>query len=148
MTGKAGRDTASDTGGVESTPPTGSGRPIDARVREYWDWIAVALFLFTTVDMITTVFAARVVGVGSEANPLIEWTLTHGAGAFALVNLIALFVIVGLFWGVLRMLHRTPEPQDRYFAVGIELWIGALLTGGFLVFANNLAVIFFEQSLL
>lgn len=121
---------------------------MDARVREYWDWIAIALFLFTTVDMITTVFAARVVGVGSEANPLIEWTLVHGAGAFAVVNLLALLVIVGLFWGVVRMLERTPEPYDRYFAVGIELWIGGVLAAGFLIFANNLAVIFFEQSLL
>jgi len=121
---------------------------MDARIREYWDWIAIGLFLFTTVDMVTTVFAARVVGVGAEANPLIEWTLTHGAGAFAAVNLFALLLIVGLFWGVVTMLERTPTPYDRYFAAAIELWIGAVLAIGFLVFANNLAVIFFEQSLL
>lgn len=121
---------------------------MDARVSEYWDWIAIGLFMFTTVDMVTTVFAARVVGVGAEANPLIEWTLIHGAGAFAAVNLLALLLIVGLFWGVVRMLERTPVPYDRYFAVAIELWIGGVLTIGFLVFANNLAVIFFRESLL
>ncbi|MFB6295720.1 MAG: hypothetical protein ABEH66_02640 [Halobacteriales archaeon] len=147
MSGSPQRDpTAGDRG--DSRPPPESRRAMDARIREYWDWIAIGLFLFTTVDMLTTVFAARVVGVGAEANPLIEWTLTHGAGAFAAVNLLALLLIVGLFWGVVRMLERTPAPYDRYFAVAIELWIGGVLTIGFLIFANNLAVIFFQESLL
>lgn len=124
------------------------GRSLDPRIVEYWDWIAVTLFMFTTVDMITTIYAARVVGRGSEANPLIEWLLRNGSVLFGLVNLLVLGLIVGFFWALMEMLENTPEPYRRYFEVGIELWLGLLLTIGFLIFANNLAVIFFQESLL
>jgi hypothetical protein len=53
------------------------------RIRECWGWITVALVLFTTVDIITTVFVARVVGTGAGANPLIAWTLARGAATLA-----------------------------------------------------------------
>jgi len=103
------------------------------------------------------IFAAVLEGLGlSFILPIIELVQSEGqpaqfgglAGAFAAVNLFALLLIVGLFWGVVTMLERTPTPYNRYFAAAIELWIGAVLAIGFLVFANNLAVIFFEQSLL
>lgn len=125
-----------------------SGSDADARVREYWNWIAAALFLFTAVDVLTTVFAAHVVGAGAEANPLIAWTLTHGPAALAGVNLLAALLVVGLFRGVLATLERTPPPYDRYYAIGIEAWLGVLLAAGLGVFANNLAVIVLGRSLL
>lgn len=121
---------------------------VDARVREYWDWIAVALFLLTTVDMLTTVFAARVVGVSAEANPLMRWTLEQGIDVLVALNLVAVVLVAAMFYALVEMLHATPEPYDRYFAAAIEAWLGGLLAAGFLIFANNLVVIVYSQSLL
>jgi hypothetical protein len=48
-----------------------SERGIDpARIEEYWDWVAVALFLLVGVELLTTLAAARVVGLGVLANNL------------------------------------------------------------------------------
>jgi len=121
---------------------------VDARVPEYWDWIAVVLFLLVTVDMITTVYAARTVGLANEANPIMRWSVASGPVVFAAVNLLTVVVVAGLFDRVVQALHRTPEPYDRYLAAAIEAWLGGLLAAGLLVFANNLYVVFHGQSLL
>ena len=121
---------------------------VDARLSEYWDWIAVALFLLVTVDMITTVYAAHEVGIAGEANPFVRWSLASGPVVFALVNLVTVVVVAGLFDGVVGTLQRTPAPYDRYLAAGVEAWLGGLLAAGLLVFANNLSVVFHGRSLL
>ena len=125
-----------------------AGDTVDARVQEYWDWLAVVLFLLITVDMITTVYAARVVGPAGESNPVVRWSLLEGPVVFALVNLIAVVLAVVLFDRVVDLFLRTPEPYERYFAAAIEAWLGGLLAAGLLVFANNLTVIFYRQSLI
>lgn len=124
------------------------GDGLDARVQEYWSWLAVALFLLTTVDMITTVYAAFQVGVAGEANPIVRWSLLRGPVAFMALNLIAVVSVTLLFDTVLSVLRQTPAPYHRYLAAGIEAWLGGLLAAGLLVFANNLSVIFFARSLL
>ena len=125
-----------------------AGVSIDARVQEYWDWLAVVLFVLITVDMVTTVYAARVVGPIGESNPFVRWSLLSGPLVFAVVNLVALIVAVVLFDHVVDLLLRTPEPYERYFAAAIETWLGGLLAAGLIVFANNLTVIFFGESLI
>ena len=126
----------------------GAAIDVDARIPEYWDWIAVALFLLVTVDMVTTVYAARSVGLAGEANPLVRWSLASGPVVFAALNLVTVVIVAGLFERVVATLQRTPAPYDRYLAGGIEAWLGGLLAAGLLVFANNLVVIFFGRSLL
>jgi hypothetical protein len=123
-------------------------RDVDARVPEYWDWIAVSLFLLVTVDMVTTVYAARSIGLSGEANPFVRWSIASGPVAFAVVNLGTVIVVAGLFGRVIATLGRTPAPYDRYLATGIEAWLGGLLAAGLLVFANNLSVVFHGRSLL
>lgn len=120
---------------------------LEPRVREYWDWIAVALFLLTTIDMTTTMYAASLVGLGAEANPVVRWVLGQGFPAFVAVNLVAVCMVAVLFYGLVEMLQATPEPYDQYLAVSIETWLGGLLAAGLIVFANNLAVIVHGQSL-
>ena len=120
----------------------------EARVAEYWDWLAGALFLLVTVDMITTVYAARSLGIGHEANPVMRMLLVEGPVVYAVVNLAVVVAAVLLFSFLVDRLERTPAPYDRYLAVGIEVWLGGLLAAGLLLFANNLAVIFFARSLL
>lgn len=121
---------------------------LDGRVLEYWDWLAVALFLLTTVDLLTTLFAARVVGADGEANPLMQWALEQGLGVILAMNLLAVVLVAVFFYGLVEMLRQTPQPYDRYFAAGIEAWLGGLLAAGLLIFANNLAVIVLGRSLL
>lgn len=118
-----------------------------SRIREYWSWIAVVLFLLITVDMLTTIFAAAVLGPGAETNPLMRWTLRQGVGVLVAVNLAAVVLAVGFFYALLRMLRRTPPAYERAFALLIEVWLGLLLFAGLAVFANNLSVIVLGESL-
>lgn len=121
---------------------------IDARVQEYWDWLAVALFILITIDMVTTLYAAELLGPGAESNPLIRWSLLQGMVVFAVVNILAVIVAVVLFDRVVDLLLNTPKRYENYFAAVIEAWLGGLLAAGLLVFANNLTVIFFGRSLI
>lgn len=118
------------------------------RVREYWDWLAVALFLLLTVDMLTTLAAAQVVGVGAESNPFVAWALDQGMAVLVAVNLLALVATVLLFAAVTGRVETTPSPFDRYVGLLVEVWLGVLVAVGLAIFANNLAVIVLGESLL
>lgn len=118
------------------------------RVREYWDWIAVALFLLITVDMLTTIFAAAELGASAEANPLMRWALRQGLGVLVAVNVGAVVLAVTLFYGMVEMLRHTPARLQRPFALVIEVWLGLLVFAGLAVLANNLSVLVLGASLL
>lgn len=120
----------------------------DSVAQEYWDWVAVGLFLLITVDMLTTIFAAAEYGPLAEANPVTRWALVRGVVALAAVNVAAVVLAVAFFYGLLEMVRETPSPYARYFAVGVEVYLGLLVSVGLAVFANNLAVIFLGGSLL
>ncbi|WP_338737540.1 DUF5658 family protein [Haloplanus salilacus] len=120
----------------------------EARIEEYWDWIAVALFLLLVVDLLTTLAAVRVVGLGSEGNPLMRWLLGRDVNVVVVVHLAAAVLVTGCFRLLTGRLRHTSPPADRYFALLIEAWLGVLVAVGLAVFANNLAVIVLGRSLL
>lgn len=120
----------------------------DSPFEQYWDWIAVALFLLTTVDMLTTIYAASLYGSAAEANPLMRWVLDQGLAVLVVVNLVAVVVVVALFYAVQRQVQRMSPPHDRYFALIVEIWVGLLVAIGLAIFANNLAAIVLGASLI
>lgn len=120
---------------------------VAADSEEYWDWVAVALFLFLTVDTLLTIYAAAVVGSGAEANPLMHWALQQGIGTLVLLNLGALGCAVLLFYGLAETLEDVAEPYDQYVGIGVDLWLGLLVMAGLTIYANNLMVIVAGQSL-
>jgi hypothetical protein len=107
-----------------------SSRPTNARLEEYWDWFAVALFVLITVDMLTTMYAAAHAGPAAEANPFMRWAIGQGVLAMTAVNLAATVLAVGIFYGLMRLFEDAGQPWDRYAAVGVELWLGTLIAGG------------------
>lgn len=114
---------------------------------EYWDWYAVALFLLLTVDLLTTYGAAIEYGTQAETNPLMQWLLQQGIVTIIAINLATLiFAAIG-FWGILVAIRLTSPPLDKYLAYIVELWLGLLLAGGLLIFANNMSVIIRGYSL-
>lgn len=117
-------------------------------LREYWSWVAGALYLLLTVDLLTTLYAAEVHGPAAEANPYVRWALERELGVLVGVNLAALAALVVLFYGYLELLRRTAGPEAWLLARAFELWIGGLVAAGLFVFANNLSVIVLGQSLL
>jgi len=120
----------------------------ESQIEEYWDWIAVALFLLLAVDLLTTLAAARVVGHGAEANPLMRWLLGRPTLVVIGAHLVVVVLVTGCFRLLVGRLRRTPSPVDYYFALLIEGWLGTLVAVGLAVFANNLAVIVLGRSLL
>ncbi len=118
------------------------------RVEEYWEWLAVALYLLTAVDLLTTLYAAAVVGVGYEQNPLVRWLLGRSVAALVGVNLVVVVAAAVGFRGVVATLERTPPRLRPYYTLVIEVWLGLLVAAGLGVFANNLSVIVLGQSLL
>lgn len=125
-----------------------SSAPVNARLQEYWDWFAAALFVLITADMITTMYAAFYVGPAAEANPLMRWVLGQGMMTLTVVNIAATVLAVGLFYAMIQLLSHMDAPWDRYVGIGIEAWLGLLIASGLFVFANNLYVIFHGRSLL
>jgi hypothetical protein len=123
-------------------------RIADSRVEEYWDWVAVALFLLLAVDLLTTLAAARLVGAGAESNPLMRWLLGRGILVVVGAHLAVVVLVTGCFRLLVGRLRRTPSPANRYFALAIEGWLGFLVAVGLGVFANNLSVIVLGRSLL
>jgi hypothetical protein len=124
-----------------------SSRDIESRTEEYWDWFAIALFILITVDMITTMFAAWQVGLAAEANPLMRWAQSQGLLTVMAFNLVATVVAVVGFYLLIGQLKATEPPLDRYLSLGLEAWLGLLISGGLFVFANNLSVIFHGRTL-
>lgn len=120
----------------------------NAQIEEYWDWIAVALFLLTTVDMITTIYAVYIFGINSEVNPIIEWVLRQGVLFLGIINLFVVLVVVGIFYLLIELFRSSKDKYKKYYKVCIEIWIGLLVSMGLFVFSNNLFVIFFKISLL
>jgi hypothetical protein len=121
---------------------------VQSRIEEYWDWIAVALFLLLAVDLLTTLAAARAVGPGAEGNPLMRWLLGQDVLLVIGAHLVVVVLVTGCFRVLVDRLRRTAPPADRYFAFLIEAWLGVLVAVGLGVFANNLAVIVLGRSLL
>ncbi|MDZ7700936.1 MAG: DUF5658 family protein [Halobacteriales archaeon] len=121
---------------------------LDERIEEYWGWIAAALFLLITVDLLTTLYAAAVVGIYAEANPVTRWLVARGPVALVAVNLAAVGLVGLLFYGLMELVRVTPDRLRGPFMWLIELWLGVLLAAGLAVFANNLAVIVTGRSLL
>lgn len=121
---------------------------VQQRVTEYWEWVAVALFLLLSVDLLTSLYAAAVVGVDAEANPLMAYLLGQPLAVLVAVHLGVVVLAVGFFYGLMRTYAATPERLRRPYGYLIELWLGLLLAVGLWVFANNLSVIVLGEGLL
>jgi hypothetical protein len=121
---------------------------VQQRVAEYWEWVAVVLFLLLSVDLLTSLYAAAVVGVDAEVNPLMAHLLGEPLAVLLAVHLGVVVLAVGFFYGLMRTYVATPARLRRPYGYLIELWLGLLLAVGFWVFANNLSVIVLGEGLL
>ncbi|WP_277555645.1 hypothetical protein [Halobaculum limi] len=121
---------------------------ITDRVQEYWSWAAVALFLLITVDLLTTMYAAALVGIQYESNPVVRWALGQPVSVLVAMNLAATVIAVVVFYGLIETYRVTPAHARPYYGVVIETWLGLLVASGLFVFANNLSVIVLGGSLL
>lgn len=124
------------------------GRPLSARIDEYWGWAAVALFLLITVDLLTSMYAVAAVGIEYESNPVMQWLLTQHVAVIVAINVVATALIVVFFHALMELLRYSPQRFRRPFSLVVELWLGGLVSVGLFVFANNLSVIVLGESLL
>lgn len=121
---------------------------VQRRIEEYWEWVAVALFLLLSLDLLTTYYAAATVGTGAEANPLVAWLLGRSLAVVVAVHLAVAVLSVGCFAALMRLYRRTPRRYRGGFGLLIELWLGGLVAVGLAVVANNVSVVVLGRSLL
>lgn len=116
--------------------------------REYWSWVAGALYLLLPVDLLLSLYAAGLYGPGAEVNPVVRWALTQDVSILVGLNLLALVVLVTLFYGYFALMSAARGVEAWVLARSFELWVGGLLAVGLFVFANNLTVVVHGRSLL
>lgn len=110
--------------------------------RQYWLWFALLLFLLLPLDILTTMTAEFLYGIGYESNPIMQRLLLLDFIPFILVHIFAGLLAICFFNGVLLM-GREYNTTDtwKYYRV-LEVWLGFGITAGLLVFVNNLYVIY------
>lgn len=121
---------------------------VERRNKTYWRWFARALFLLLTLDILTTLVATAIYGTDAEINPLMVWLIELGPVVLIAVHLIALVGVVVAFSQVIKVIESVSDPYDIVLEVVLEIWLGLLLTGGFVIVVNNLLVIVFGHSIL
>jgi len=80
---------------------------VERRLAEYWRWVALALFLLVTLDLLTSLYAAAVVGLSHESNPLIAWVLGQSLPVIVGVHVAAATLATVLFAGIFELIRRT-----------------------------------------
>jgi uncharacterized membrane protein len=118
------------------------------RIDEYWDWVAVALFLLITVDLLTSLYAAEVVGLEHETNPVMVWLLDQPVVLIVAVHIAVATIAVSGFALLFGLIERSQPRSRRVLEFLTEVYLGLLVAVGLLVFANNLSVIVLGRNLL
>ena len=118
-----------------------------SRLEEYWDWVAVALFLWLAVDLLTSLSAAATVGLEAESNPLMAWLLGQRLAVVVAVHLAITVAAVGLFAVLFAQARAVPRRFQRHVRVGLEAFLGGLVALGLFALANNMTVIAFGEGL-
>lgn len=121
---------------------------VERRHQRYWRWFARALFLLLTLDILTTLVAKAIYGTGAEINPLMAWLIELGPVVLIVVHLLALFGVTVAFSQVIKVIESVSSPADIVLEVLLEIWLGLLLTAGFVIVVNNLFVIVFGRSVI
>lgn len=121
---------------------------VERRLREYWSWVAVALFLLVTLDLLTSMYAAQVVGLEHESNPLMAWLLAQSLPVIVVAHVGAVVLTAVLFYGIIELIRRTRPTLQWMMMRSLEVYLGLLIAAGLFVVANNLAVIVLRRSLL
>jgi hypothetical protein len=121
---------------------------VEYRLEEYWSWIAVALFLLITVDMLTSLYAASAVGLEHESNPLMVWLLSQSVAVIVGVHIAAVVFAAVFFYGIIELIRHTTPRLQWMMMRAFEIYLGLLVAAGLFIFANNLAVIVLGESLL
>ena len=119
----------------------------EPRYEEYWDWVAVALFLLLTIDLLTSMYAAGVVGLEHESNPIMAWVLAQSLSVVVGVHLLAVVLVTSFFYALFELVRELPRSRRAPVAFGLELFLGLLIAAGLAVFANNLSVIILGESM-
>lgn len=118
------------------------------QIQEYWDWVAVALFLLITVDLLTSVFAAEAVGLEHEQNPLMVWLLSQPLPILVGVHIAAAVLATVGFWLLFRLVEHSEGKPGRVLQFLTEAYLGLLVAAGLVVFENNLSVIILGSNLI
>jgi hypothetical protein len=118
------------------------------RIDEYWDWVAVALFLLITVDLLTSLYAAEVVGLEHETHPVMVWLLDQSLVMIVAVHIGVVILAVAGVAMLFGLIERSEHRSRRTLELLTEVYLGLLVAIGLFVFANNLSVIVLGRNLL
>jgi len=99
-------------------------------------WLFVfTVFCHAIVDPILTYYRVTIAGTGQELNPLVQFYLAAGNGAYLLGHVMFMLFVSGIFWLLLWLVSQAePAVEMRvtrwltFGFSGLALW-GVLLVG-------------------
>lgn len=113
----------------------------DARPGRWWRLFGVGLGLLLVGDLLTTLWARSVVGLGGEANPLMRSLLAHSLWSVVAVHLVVGAVAILSFGLFVDILSRLDPPEQRWLGRWCERWLIGLILAGAAIVCNNVAVV-------
>lgn len=118
----------------------------EVTLNEYWEWVLAALLVLIPVDLFTTLYAARVVGVENESNPVMLWLLHQPVTVIIAVHVAVIVVVVGLF-DVYRRVSIRSERHGDMMLMAAKTYLALLIWAGMIVFINNVSIIVFRDPI-
>jgi uncharacterized membrane protein YhaH (DUF805 family) len=105
----------------------------DIELSNYWEWVLSALLVLVPLDLFTTIYAATIVGVEHEVNPIMVWMLTQPILVIVGIHLLVIVAVAGVF----EVYHRLSVRSEQYGEMMLQaakVYLALLVGAGLLVF--------------
>jgi membrane-bound metal-dependent hydrolase YbcI (DUF457 family) len=114
---------------------------VDPRIRRFWQFGLVGLFLHGVADPLVTYLVGPVYGVGIETNRWLSLYLSEGPVAFVAIHLpLYIFAIAGFCVFTWLFVRASPKERDQLYKLSLIVW-GLIILWGVVIVANNLLVL-------
>lgn len=110
----------------------------DYRIKHFWMFGLIAVFLHGVADPFVTYLTVNVQGVGTEANPWLATQLQSGMVDFILVHIPLYVMIFGIFVGFTWLFHRGSDSErEQIYKLSLVLWL-LIILWGIVIVSNNM----------
>lgn len=115
---------------------------------EYWSWVSIALYLLIPLDLLTTIYAAKLYGIIHESNIIMRFLLDKNPIFLTTIHILLLIMVAFFFYFIELLYEKTNGKEELFFEKIIEVYLGLLIAFGLFIFSNNLTIIILGRDLI